>query len=96
MVGEGAVVGIGSVPMPGACIGKYAVVAPGAVVPPGTNIPAHEMWGGIPARKIKELGHGIPGIAGVEAEADGSAIPEPHALGSPVRVCAGFAINESR
>lgn len=38
----------------GVTIGEGAVVAAGAVV--RTDIPAYELWGGVPARKIKRLG----------------------------------------
>ncbi|MCG5512180.1 DapH/DapD/GlmU-related protein [Ectothiorhodospira shaposhnikovii] len=54
-IGERAVVGINCVVMPGVTMGAGAVLAPGAVATTGTNIPAGELWGGIPARKIKSL-----------------------------------------
>jgi maltose O-acetyltransferase len=38
---------------PGVRIGKGSVVAAGSVV--NDNIPEYEIWGGIPARKIKDL-----------------------------------------
>ena len=36
-------------------IGDNAVVAAGALVTPGSEIPANEIWGGVPARKIGEV-----------------------------------------
>lgn len=40
----------------GGCrIGRGAVVLSGAVVPPNTVIGANELWGGLPAKKIKDL-----------------------------------------
>lgn len=38
----------------GVTIGNGAVIAAGAVVT--KDVPAHEIWGGAPARKIKSLG----------------------------------------
>jgi acetyltransferase-like isoleucine patch superfamily enzyme len=54
-IGCGAVVGINCVVMPGVTLGKGAVLAPGAVAVVDTQIPDNELWGGVPARKIKEL-----------------------------------------
>ena len=34
-------------------IGEGAIIAAGAVVTHGTKVPAHEIWAGIPARKVK-------------------------------------------
>ena len=38
--------------LPGVTIGKGAIVAAGAVV--NKDIPAYEIWGGVPAKFIKE------------------------------------------
>jgi len=54
-VGPGAVVGINCVVMPGVELGDNAVLAPGAVAITDTKIPANELWGGVPARKLKDL-----------------------------------------
>lgn len=54
-IGRNAVVGINAVVMPGVTLGENAVLAPGAVATINTQIPANELWGGIPARKIKDL-----------------------------------------
>ena len=54
-IGRGATVGVHAVVMPGAVIGDGAVVTAGSVVTMGTEIPPNEMWGGMPARKIKVL-----------------------------------------
>ena len=43
----------GAIINPGIRIGKGSVVAAGSVV--NDNIPEYELWGGIPARKIKDL-----------------------------------------
>lgn len=57
-IGRGAVVGINCVVMPGVELGDGAILAPGGVATVGTRIPPHELWGGIPARKLKDLPHG--------------------------------------
>jgi acetyltransferase-like isoleucine patch superfamily enzyme len=54
-IGNNAVVGIDCTVMPGVTLGDNAVLAPGAVATTDTVIPANELWGGIPARKIKDL-----------------------------------------
>ena len=52
-VGKGATVGVGSILMPGVKIGPGAVVLPGSVLKADTEVPAREVWGGIPAARIK-------------------------------------------
>lgn len=54
-IGDGAVVGINCVVMPGVELGENAVLAPGAVATVDTKIPANELWGGIPARKLRDF-----------------------------------------
>lgn len=54
-IGKGATVGINSVIMPGVHIGENSIVAPGAVVSMDTMVPPGEFWGGVPAKKIKNL-----------------------------------------
>ncbi len=53
---DGALIGMGSVVMDRAVVGAGAVVAAGAVVLEGTQIGAGELWAGIPAKKIKQVG----------------------------------------
>ncbi|MFO7706511.1 MAG: DapH/DapD/GlmU-related protein [Halopseudomonas sp.] len=53
-IGARATVGVNVVVMSGVRIGEGAIVAAGAVVPPNTLIPPGELWGGIPARKLKD------------------------------------------
>lgn len=50
-----ATVGVNAVIMPGVEVGEGAVVTAGAVVTMDTRIPPGELWGGIPARKIKDV-----------------------------------------
>ena len=59
-IGKDALIGMGSVIQPGCVIGEGAIVASRAVVPKWTNIPAGEVWGGIPARCIRMADGTIP------------------------------------
>ena len=52
-IGAKAVVGAGAQINPGCVIGDRAVVASKAVLPKFTEIPAGEVWGGIPAKCIR-------------------------------------------
>jgi len=54
MIEDGAWVGSGVTILPGVTIGKRAVIAAGAVVT--KDVPAHTIWGGIPAKQIGETG----------------------------------------
>lgn len=56
-IGARATVGVNVVVMSGVRVGEGAIIAAGAVVSPGTLIPAGELWGGIPARKLKDVAH---------------------------------------
>jgi acetyltransferase-like isoleucine patch superfamily enzyme len=55
IIRKGATVGINAVIMPGVEVGENSIVAPGAVVEMNTKIPPNEFWGGVPARKIKDV-----------------------------------------
>lgn len=52
IIGDDVWIGYGAQIMSGVTIEKGAVVAAGAVVT--NDIPAYEVWGGVPAKKIKE------------------------------------------
>lgn len=54
-VGDKATVGVNAVIMSGVEVGNGAIVAAGSIVPPNTKIPPNELWGGAPARKIKDV-----------------------------------------
>ena len=47
---DGCDIGCNSTILPGVCIGEGAIIAAGAVV--NTDVPAFEVWGGVPAKKI--------------------------------------------
>lgn len=53
-IGARATVGVGAVIYPGVTLGEDAIVAANAVVRAGTQIPAGEVWGGVPARCLRE------------------------------------------
>ena len=52
-IGDNVWVGAHSVVLPGVSIGDNAVIAAGSVVT--RDVPANEIWGGVPARKIKDV-----------------------------------------
>ncbi len=52
-IGDHVTIGANSVILPGVRIGNHAIVATGAVVPKGTVIGDGEVWGGVPARKLR-------------------------------------------
>jgi len=52
VVGSNVTVGVKAVILPDVRVGDGAIVAAGAVVKKGSRIPAGEIWGGVPARKI--------------------------------------------
>lgn len=55
IIGNYVSIGSHAVIMPGVQIGDESIVAAGALVPMDTVIPPGEVWGGIPARKIKDI-----------------------------------------
>jgi len=52
-IGNDVTVGAHAVVLSGVVIGNHAIVATGAVVLKGTRIEAGEVWGGVPARRLK-------------------------------------------
>lgn len=52
VIGDDVWLGSGCAVMPGVCIGDGAIVGANAVVT--CDVPAYEIWGGVPARKIGE------------------------------------------
>lgn len=53
VIGDNVWIGANAVILKSVTIGEGAVIAAGAVV--NCDVPAHEIWSGIPARKIKKL-----------------------------------------
>lgn len=52
---DGCMVGIKAVVMDGAVVESGAMVAAGALVTPGKRVKKGELWGGSPARKLRDL-----------------------------------------
>ncbi len=52
---DNVLVGMSSVVMDGAVIESGAVIAAGAVILENTHVKANELWGGVPAKKIKDV-----------------------------------------
>ena len=55
IIGNYVSIGSHAVIMPGVRIGDESIVAAGALVVMNTVIPPNEVWGGIPAKKIKDV-----------------------------------------
>jgi carbonic anhydrase/acetyltransferase-like protein (isoleucine patch superfamily) len=55
VVGDECLIGMNAVLMPGAVVESGAMVAAGAVVPSGTVVKHGEIWGGKPARKLRDM-----------------------------------------
>lgn len=51
---RGALIGMGATVLDKAEVGEGAIVAAGALVLGGTKIGPHELWGGVPAKFIKQ------------------------------------------
>jgi acetyltransferase-like isoleucine patch superfamily enzyme len=58
VLGKNVTIGVKAVILPDVRIGDGAIVAAGAVVKKGTRIGPGEIWGGVPAKKIGEVGAG--------------------------------------
>jgi carbonic anhydrase/acetyltransferase-like protein (isoleucine patch superfamily) len=54
-IGDGALIGIGAIVLDGAVIEPGAFVAAGAMVTPGKVVKSGELWGGSPAKKLRDL-----------------------------------------
>jgi len=52
-VGKRATIGVGCIIMPGVRIGAGAVILPGSVLKADLEVPAGEIWGGIPAVRVR-------------------------------------------
>lgn len=55
-VGEGTLVGIGSIVLDGVKVGKNCIVAAGSLLPPGREYPDNSMIMGSPARVVRQIG----------------------------------------
>ncbi len=50
-----SLIGSGAIVLDGAVVESHAQVAAGALVAPGKTVRTGELWGGIPARKLRDL-----------------------------------------
>ena len=48
-------IGIGSIVMDQSIIEEWSIVAAGSVLKPGTRVPSGKLWGGTPAKEIRDL-----------------------------------------
>lgn len=53
IIERGATVGVGAVIYPDVVIGERAIITANAVVRSGTRVPAGELWGGVPAERLR-------------------------------------------
>ncbi|MBV7538955.1 acyltransferase [Duganella sp. sic0402] len=53
VIGNTVTIGAKAVVMAGVCIGDHAIISAGSVVTKDTQIAAGEVWGGVPARRLK-------------------------------------------
>ncbi|SHG39516.1 Acetyltransferase (isoleucine patch superfamily) [Desulfacinum infernum DSM 9756] len=58
-IGNNVTIGANSVVMSAVTIGDNSIVAAGAVVTKGTNIPPNEIWGGVPAKRLRGAPNGM-------------------------------------
>ena len=54
-IGRNALVGLGSIVMDGCVLEDNAMLAAGGMLTPGKTIPSFQMWGGRPAKFMREL-----------------------------------------
>ena len=52
---DGCLIGVRATILDNAVVGRQAFIAAGAVVSPGTRVGARELWGGVPAKRLRDL-----------------------------------------
>ncbi len=57
-LGKSSMVGGESKVMPGCVLGERAILGASSLLTKGTQIPDHQMWGGVPAKFLKDRGAG--------------------------------------
>jgi gamma-carbonic anhydrase len=57
-VKDHVLIGIGSIMMDQSEIEEWSILAAGSVVKPGTKIPSGKLWGGLPAKEIRDINEG--------------------------------------
>jgi carbonic anhydrase/acetyltransferase-like protein (isoleucine patch superfamily) len=53
---DNVLIGMGAIVMDDAVVGSNSVIAAGAIVLPGTQIESGSIYGGIPAKRLKDIG----------------------------------------
>lgn len=54
-INNNVLIGIGSIIMDNCEIGEWSIIAAGSVVKPGTKIPSKKLWGGVPAKEMRDI-----------------------------------------
>ncbi|MBA2268066.1 MAG: gamma carbonic anhydrase family protein [Nitrosopumilus sp.] len=54
-IDDNSLVGIGSIVMDECELGEWSIIAAGSVVKPNTKIPSGKLWGGLPAKEIRDI-----------------------------------------
>ena len=54
-INDHVLVGIGSIMLDESEIGEWSILSAGSVVKPGTKIPSGKLWGGLPAKEIRDI-----------------------------------------
>jgi carbonic anhydrase/acetyltransferase-like protein (isoleucine patch superfamily) len=57
-IGDGSLIGIGSIILNGARIGKNCLIGAGALITEGKDIPDNSMVMGAPGKVVREIGEG--------------------------------------
>ncbi len=57
-ISDNTLIGIGSIVMDQCEIGEWSILAAGSVLKPGTKVPSGKLWGGLPAKEIREVDEG--------------------------------------
>jgi carbonic anhydrase/acetyltransferase-like protein (isoleucine patch superfamily) len=52
---DNALIGIGSIVMDQSEIEEWSIIAAGSVLKPGTKVPSGKLWGGTPAKELRDL-----------------------------------------
>ena len=55
LINDNSLVGIGSIVMDECELGEWSIIAAGSVVKPNTKIPSGKLWGGLPAKEIRDV-----------------------------------------
>ena len=55
IIKDNVLIGIGSIVMDQSEIEEWSIVAAGSVLKPGTRVPSGKLWGGAPAKEIRDL-----------------------------------------